>query len=168
MIVLSPARITSAVEYIVAALKVKIDPPQPVTIYGVLDAAYWFTADVSARLSHPLGGLTVKFVKYQSYSGTIGGDIKQIWGPEGKDVYQKQIVVLDTLCDSGRTFDQVVKDIKILQPESIITACLIRRDRPQAFVPDIVGMKYSGDEFLHGYGLDAPDGTRRNEYSIGY
>lgn len=65
------------------------------------------------------------------------------------------VLVVDDVCDSGRTLEELEKAILARGAREVRTVVLVRRllDRP-TFVPCWVGFQYEGPEWFVGYGMD--------------
>ena len=72
----------------------------------------------------------------------------------------RPVVLVDDICDSGKTFKAVSERIKTdFKPASLLSCALIWRDG-SGFEPDFFGFHHEGDEFLVGYGLGAGESYR--------
>lgn len=80
----------------------------------------------------------------------------------------KNIVVLDTVCDTGETLRTAIEVLRDKQPKTITTCCLLWRGRPDAVTaPDIYGHRMRDvlmDKYLIGYGMDKDDKNRGAPY----
>lgn len=65
------------------------------------------------------------------------------------------VLVVDDVCDSGRTLEELEKALMARGAREVRTAVLVRRllDRP-TFVPCWSGFQYEGPEWFVGYGMD--------------
>ncbi len=65
------------------------------------------------------------------------------------------VLLVDDVCDSGRTLEALEKELLERGAREVRTAVLIRRllDTP-SFVPCWVGFQYKGPEWFVGYGMD--------------
>jgi hypoxanthine phosphoribosyltransferase len=87
----------------------------------------------------------------QSASVTIHADDLAVKG--------RVVLVVDDICDSGRTLEALEKELLARGAREVRTVTLIRRllDTP-TFVPCWVGFNFRGPEWFVGYGMD--DGER--------
>lgn len=78
---------------------------------------------------------------------------------EGINLRGRSVLVVDDICDSGRTLEQLERLLLERGAREVRTAVLVRRllSTP-TFVPCWVGLEYRGDDWLIGYGMD--DGER--------
>ncbi len=67
----------------------------------------------------------------------------------------RRVLLVDDICDSGRTLAQLKKEFLARGAVEVRTAVLIRRVVPNApHVPDYVGFVYEGSEWFVGYGME--------------
>ncbi len=130
-----------------------------VIFIGVLNGCFLFAADLYRKLNFDS---QISFVKVASYSGTSStGTVKRLIGLN-EDVKNKTVVLLEDIIDSGRTIEDLVKQIKGYEPAEIRIATFLYK--PQAYQGnlhiDYIGMEIPND-FIVGYGLDY-DGYGRN------
>ena len=71
------------------------------------------------------------------------------------------VLIIDDICDSGRTLEALEKHLTERGAREVRTAVLIRRllDRP-TFVPCWVGFEFTGPEWFVGYGMEDSDRWR--------
>lgn len=72
----------------------------------------------------------------------------------------RTVLLIDDICDSGRTLRLVTQKMKDLGASEVKSAVLVKRDIPEAFEPDWSGFRYLGEEWLVGYGMDDNDRNR--------
>jgi hypoxanthine phosphoribosyltransferase len=136
---------------------------RPLTIVGVLTGSIVLLADLIRQLEMPL---RVALVQARSYRGramspsnlTINADMLL-------DVKQRHVLVVDDIFDTGRTLFELIAHLDELQPASLRTAVLLRKNGRQQVPcdPDYVGFDIP-DEFVVGYGLDFDDLYRNLPY----
>ena len=74
---------------------------------------------------------------------------------DGVSVAGRDVLLIDDLCDSGRTLDTLVAYLNAQGAESVRSAVLIQRKSASAqFKPDWAGFEFDGDSWFFGYGLD--------------
>lgn len=67
----------------------------------------------------------------------------------------RAVLVVDDICDTGGTLQELTKDLRRLGAAEVRTAVLIKREgTQQVFDPDYVGFSYEGPEWFVGYGMD--------------
>ncbi|MCF3649777.1 phosphoribosyltransferase [Synoicihabitans lomoniglobus] len=70
------------------------------------------------------------------------------------DVTDRHVVLVDNICDTGRTFAHASAELMARDPASVRTVSLIRRKQPTVIhEPTLSGITYLGNEWLVGYGL---------------
>ena len=74
---------------------------------------------------------------------------------DGVSVSGRHVLLVDDICDSGRTLDKLVAYILAQGAESVRSAVLIHRvTASSSFVPDWVGFEFEGSDWFVGYGMD--------------
>ena len=130
----------------------------------VLRGAAVFFSDLIREVECPL---SIDFIRTASYngtesSGTVEVDLMKIGDISGRDV-----VIVEDICDSGRSLVEINKALGAKQPKSLKTVCLL--DKPSRrvveFQPNYTGFVID-DLFVIGSGFDC-DGQFRNLPYIG-
>lgn len=130
----------------------------------VLRGAAVFFADLIRAVECPLN---IDFIRTRSYLGTestgnVEVDLMRIGDISGRDV-----VIVEDICDSGRSLVEINKALLALKPRSLKTVCLL--DKPSRrvveFQPDYTGFVID-DLFVIGSGFDC-DGEFRNLPYVG-
>jgi len=119
----------------------------------VLNGAFMFAAELFKHLG--LVEAEITFVKMASYRGTHStGIIRQLIGMN-ENISGRTVVVLEDIVDSGSTIENVMTQLKDLNPKEIKIAALLLK--PGALVRpvilDYVGFRIPND-FIVGFGLD--------------
>lgn len=130
---------------------------------GVLNGSFMFVADMMKHITLPS---KVSFIKLASYSKmTSSGRIKELIGLN-ENIFQKDVIILEDIIDSGLTMASVLADFKERGASSVAVATLLLKPKALKVKVDIkyVGFEIS-DEFVVGYGLDY-DGLGRNSGAI--
>jgi hypoxanthine phosphoribosyltransferase len=100
-------------------------------------------------------------VRTEAYEASVSGVMKDKVKihSEGLAVKGRVVLVVDDLCDTGRTLEALEKELLERGAREVRSVVLIRRllNKP-TFVPCWVGFEYSGLEWFVGYGMD--DGER--------
>lgn len=127
-----------------------------VTLVPILTGAMIFCADLMRQLGMRLkiGLLTVS-----SYPGTtVRSQGSHLIGQQVGDLRGRHVLLVDDILDSGGTLRLVEPVLRAMEPASLKTCVLLRKDRPTAreFSVDYVGFDIP-DEFVVGYGLDYDD-----------
>ena len=126
----------------------------------VLNGAFMFAAELLKRIN--LLESEITFVKMASYRGTHStGIIRQLIGMN-EVIEDRTVVVLEDIVDSGSTIENIITQLKDMNPREIKLASLLLK--PDALVKkvdlDYIGMEIPND-FIVGFGLDY-DGYGRN------
>lgn len=123
-----------------------------VIFVGVMNGAFMFVADLLKNIEFQC---EVSFVKLTSYEGVeTSGTVHELIGLVN-DLYDKHVIILEDIVDTGLTLDKVFSMIDSDTPSSLEVACLLYK--PTAFKgnhpPKYVGIEIP-DHFVVGYGLD--------------
>jgi len=126
---------------------------------GILNGSFMFIADLYREITI---ASAISFLKLSSYLGTqTTGSIKELIGLN-ENIAGKTVVVVEDIIDTGRTLNDIIKDLKAKGASSIVVVTLLYK--PQAYDGDH-GIDYIGfeipNDFVVGYGLDY-DGFGRN------
>jgi len=126
---------------------------------GILNGSFMFIADLYREIRI---NSTISFLKLSSYLGTEStGNIKELIGLN-EDIAGRTVVVVEDIIDTGRTLNDIIRDLKVKGASSIVVVTLLYK--PQAYEGDH-GIDYIGfeipNDFVVGYGLDY-DGYGRN------
>lgn len=119
----------------------------------VLNGGMFFAADLLRAIPYSVYISPVMVSSYKK--NEVQGD-PSILGLG--DVTGKQVLLIDDICDSGKSFLALKK--VLYSAKLIVTVSLIRR-AGSTFTPDFVGFEYIGSEWLIGYGMD-DNGKNRN------
>ena len=119
----------------------------------MLNGAFMFAAELFKTLDMPC---EMAFVKYKSYIGTqSSGQMNEMLGIDPETVNGRNIVIVEDIVDSGRTMNELLKDLNKKGAKSIKIASMMFK--PNAFQYDYkidyIGMNI-GNDFIVGYGLD--------------
>lgn len=126
----------------------------------VLNGVFMFAAELISTLN--LTESEITFVKMASYRGTHStGMIRQLIGLN-ENIEGRMVVVMEDIVDSGSTIENILRQLKEMNPGEIRIATLLLK--PGAVVkdvkPDYIGLEIPND-FIVGFGLDY-DGHGRN------
>lgn len=120
-------------------------------ILSILNAAFMFTADISRFIDNALIK-DIDFVGISSYSDKTQGKLKITKKPNVNNIKNNDILILDTIFDSGKTMKCVHTMVSNLYPKSIKTCCLINKNK--TIKTDYQAFEYTGEKFIVGYGTD--------------
>lgn len=155
---LTDNQIQQRVAELAAIIEVDYKDKNPLFI-GVLNGSFMFVADLMKNLSIEC---EIAFIRLSSYSGMEStGSVKQVLGLQD-NVFDRHIVLLEDIVDSGLTMEQTVAFFEDRGPKSIEISTLLFK--PESLEKDL-SIKYVGfeipEKFVVGYGLDY-DGHGRN------
>ena len=127
-----------------------------ITLLPILTGAMIFCADLMRYL--PMR-MQIGLLAVSSYPGrSVRSQGSQLLSEQIGNVRGRHVLLVDDILDSGGTIQLVRSLVSEIEPASVKTCVLLRKDRPQArAVPvDYVGFDIP-DEFVVGYGLDYDD-----------
>jgi len=123
-----------------------------IVVMGVLEGALFLLADVSRRMSRPVRVSTVRASSYGDgmESGLLRVDMNSL-----PDVGGQAVLLLDEICETGRTLRALVDLFQQRGCVDIATAALLCKPgkSKDGWRPDWVGLECP-DQFVVGYGLD--------------
>lgn len=156
---ISSEKIISVIEEMAQKMNRELAGKEPLFVC-VLNGAFIFAAELFRRIDIP--GAEITFVKMASYRGTHStGIIRQLIGLN-EVLDGRTVVVLEDIVDSGITIENIIHQLKEMNPDEIKIATLLLK--PDALVKsitlDYIGMEIPND-FIVGFGLDY-DGYGRN------
>jgi hypoxanthine phosphoribosyltransferase len=121
--------------------------------YGILDDSFVFIADLVRRITSPV---VCHFIKMETKDTVLGTQAVRniIYGPV-TEIMGKNVLLVDTVVDSGITVDHLVQQVMLKYPKSVRTVALIDREqgRRLPFQVDYAGFPWQGSHLV-GYGLD--------------
>jgi hypoxanthine phosphoribosyltransferase len=123
------------------------------TIVGVLTGSIVLLADLIRLIDLPM---RVGLVAASSYRGvTTNAGALTVNAELMPDIAGRDVLLVDDIFDTGRTLVQVMKIIRVLEPASLRSAVLLRKEGRQEvdYQPDFLGFDIP-NEFVVGYGLD--------------
>lgn len=136
------------------------DPNPPVMIC-LLNGAFMFFTDLVKAVEIDC---EIDFIRVKSYYGNDQGEVQMLRGWE-RSLRDKDVYIVDDICDTGNTLKKVVEFINIQTPKSITPVTLFKRSTTE-FENLIYGFELTDEIWLYGYGLDASNGLMRNRTSI--
>jgi hypoxanthine phosphoribosyltransferase len=142
---------------------------EEICILAILKGALWFATDLMKELRMPVCLQTISCSSY-GQNGTISGDLT-ISGLEKLNLKGKHVLVVDDVCDTGKTLFNVIEGLKKLEPKSLKSMVLVSKSNrgPEDYQPDYVLFDL-GKRFIVGYGLDYKEYYRGlpDIYVLGY
>lgn len=123
-------------------------------LVGLMDGAVNFAALLCEELQkrgykHDYTTMTVSSYRKQMESGEL------VLGAMPKvDLLMRDLVIVDDVCDTGKTLEKVVERFKEELPKSISTMVLVDKFQKRDYHPDYVAVTVGKDAFIIGCGLD--------------
>ena len=139
---------------------------EEVVFCSVLKGAIFFTVDLMKKYQ---GDCEINFVRVSSYQGENStGTITMKIPLKKEDIENKNIILVEDIVDTGRTFKYLVEYVKEMNPKSVKTCVLLDKKarRVVPFEPDYTAFSID-DLFVVGYGLDYDEKLRNLPY-VGY
>jgi len=120
----------------------------------VMRGAIFFFSDLARAISESIEIVPIRTQAYETGSNGVMTQEVSI-DIDSLAVKGRAVLVVDDVCDSGRTLEALEKALYDRGAREVRTAVLIRRllDKP-SFVPCWVGFEYKGPEWFVGYGMD--------------
>jgi hypoxanthine phosphoribosyltransferase len=128
----------------------------------LLRGGVFFFSDVLLHMKH---SVEPGFCRAWSYAKQANGQpeetVRMDW--QGLEVRDRDVVLIDNICDSGRTL-QVTSDwLEVWGARKVRTAVIAHRTRTDSrHTPTLTGFVYPGVEWLVGYGLRDRDSGMMN------
>ncbi|QNS01918.1 MAG: hypoxanthine phosphoribosyltransferase [Buchnera aphidicola (Pentalonia nigronervosa)] len=134
-----------------------------IILIALLRGSFIFIADLCRRINiaHEIDFLTTS-----SYGQGIisSGDVKII-KDLNEDIYNKNVLIVEDIIDSGNTLSKILSILKLRHPKSVSICTLL--DKPECREVDI-HIDFTGfsipDEFMVGYGIDYAQSYRYLPY----
>lgn len=139
---------------------------EEVVFCSVLKGAIFFTVDLMKKYE---GDCQINFVRVSSYEGENStGNITLKIPLKKEQIEGKNVIIVEDIVDTGRTFNFLVNYVKEFNPKSVKSCVLLDKEarRVVPFKADYVGFPID-DLFVIGYGLDYDEKYRNLPY-IGY
>lgn len=119
----------------------------------LLRGGVFFFGDV---LLHMRQSVEPGFCRAWSYAKQANGrpedTVRMDW--QGLDVKDRDVVLIDNICDSGRTLAVASEWVRACGARKVRTAVVVYRERADSqHMPTLMGFRYPGAEWLVGYGL---------------
>ena len=120
---------------------------------SVLNGSFMFSSDIMKKITIP--DTEISFIKLSSYLGTEStGSVDELIGL-GKDIKNRNIIILEDIIDTGITLKKIISLLKKEDVADIKVATLLFK--PDAYTKDMeidfIGKSIPND-FVVGYGLD--------------
>jgi hypoxanthine phosphoribosyltransferase len=135
-------------------------------VLALLEDSFIFAADLVRHIRTPL---VCHFVRAESHMVQLGSaELKEIFFAHPPDLRGRDVLLVDTVLDTGITLDFLIKRLQEARPRSLRMAILF--DRPESrrvdMHPDYIGFP-AASNYLVGYGLSSVTGLYRNLPFVG-
>jgi hypoxanthine phosphoribosyltransferase len=134
-------------------------------VFGVLKGVLFFLADLLRAIDLPVRSDLMAIAGYRAGEKRPSGTVRIIKDLD-LDVYQRHVLIIEDMVDTGLTLNFILKIIKARQPASLAVCALLNREGHR-LAPNLP-LKYIGfdapSDFLVGYGLDFLDQYRALPY----
>ena len=128
---------------------------EEIVFIGILNGCIPF---MNLLLSNISNIYSYNFIKISSYSGTKAGDIDFELGISKKDIFNKNIVIVEDIIDSGKSIKFINNYINQYEPKTLkVVSLLVKKE--SIGLCDWYGFKI-GDKFVIGFGMDIDDSFR--------
>jgi hypoxanthine phosphoribosyltransferase len=128
-------------------------------VLGVLKGSFILMADLIRNLDLQLECEFIKIKSYQNNQST--GEVK-IENLDEKLIFDKDILVIEDIVDTGLTLNSLIQNLKSKKPKSIKILSLLVKEQAENYLNliDYYGFIIPND-YVYGYGLD-DNGFYRN------
>ena len=125
---------------------------------GVLNGAFMFFTDLVRNMKVDC---EIDFMQAKSYLGQVQ-DRVDILKDVSIDIEGKDIFIVDDIYDSGNTMKRLIAHLQTKGAKSITPVTLFKRSFSN-MDGLMYGFELQNETWLIGYGLDATNGTKRNQ-----
>lgn len=127
----------------------------------ILRGGVFFFSDLLKSITETVEPSFCRCRSYSRAANSQRGELEMSVPPEG--VRGRSVLLVDDICDTGRTLSYVKQYCLDEGALEIRTAALIHRVHPgSVYRPDYVGFDYEGPEWFAGYGME--DRNHRANY----
>lgn len=135
-------------------LSVQQDTGRDVMAIPVLRGAIYFFSDLTRAIHTSVEVSPIRVSSYGIAQNAVQLDSVSIMA-DGIDVRDRSVLLVDDVCDSGRTLEELERVLIERGAREVRSSVLIRRllDVP-SFMPCWIGYEYAGTEWFVGYGLE--------------
>ena len=132
--------------------QVRQDSGQDLLVFPILRGGMFFFVDLVRALTQ---SVEVRLLRVMSYAGNQQQKENVDVVFEETEMKNRHILVLDDICDSGRTQLEVSAAFKRQNATEVKSAVLVRRIIPEIkFTPTWSCFEFKGDDWLVGCGMD--------------
>lgn len=159
MVLFTQAEIETRVKSLATQVSYQNNPEnQSRVMIGVLNGAFMFFTDLVRNMEVDC---EIDFIQAKSYLGQVQ-DRVDILKDINIDIKGKDVFLVDDIYDSGNTMKRLVAHLQSKGPKSITPVTLFKRS--YSYMDGLIyGFELHNEAWLVGYGLDATNGTKRNQ-----
>lgn len=153
------AEMGSAISASVATMRSR-SGSDPVVV-PLLRGALVFAADLIRSIQ---GSVEVAPLATESYDKSQNQPLEQalVGHIDAASFRGRSVIIVDDVCDSGRTLELVMRRFKEMGADSVQCAVMVNRHKvAPRIVPEWIGFDFVGDDWFVGYGMD-DQGRYRN------
>lgn len=119
----------------------------------ILRGGVFFFADLLKEIPTTVEPTFCRCKSYSSDDNTADGIFRLVVEPG--DMKDRNVLLVDDICDSGRTLKNLVSYAKQNGAIEVKTAVLIhRKHEASVYTPDYAAFEYEGGEWFAGYGME--------------
>ncbi|ARC54656.1 hypoxanthine phosphoribosyltransferase [Candidatus Riesia pthiripubis] len=135
-------------------------------LVGILNGSFIFIADLCREINVPH---SIDFMRVSSYGNkTIQNKKVKIIQDLNRNIYNKHILIVEDIIDSGNTLKRILQILKSRNPKSITVCTFLDKPSRRKSKVFVKWIGYSiNDKFVVGYGIDYAQKYRHLPY-IGY
>jgi hypoxanthine phosphoribosyltransferase len=159
MVLFTQAEIETRVKSLALEVSYKNNPENSSRVMiGVLNGAFMFFTDLVRNMEVDC---EIDFMQAKSYLGQVQ-DRVDILKDVSIDLTDKDVFIVDDIYDSGNTMKRLIAHLQTKGARSITPVTLFKRS--YTYMEDLIyGFELHNEAWLVGYGLDATNGTKRNQ-----
>lgn len=159
MVLFTQTEIETRVKSLATQVSYQNNPEnQSRVMIGVLNGAFMFFTDLVRNMEVDC---EIDFIQAKSYLGQVQ-DRVDILKDINIDIKGKDVFLVDDIYDSGNTMKRLVAHLQSKGPKSITPVTLFKRS--YSYMDGLIyGFELHNEAWLVGYGLDATNGTKRNQ-----
>ncbi len=155
---ITASELDEAIARIAAAIERDYAGKTPLFL-SILNGSFMFSSELFKKLNMPA---EICFIKLASYKGTKStGHVITSIGLDD-DVYDRDVIILEDIIDTGKTLSQFLPQLEHQQPRSLKVCALLHKHEATVHPVDIAYLGFTiPNRFVVGFGLDY-DGLGRN------
>ena len=150
-ILVTEEQIITRTDELAAQISADYEGKGSIVLIGILKGSFMFTSDLARRLTVPH---YIDFMALSSYGHTAVSGAVRILLDLRADIYQKHVLIIEDIVDTGNTIDYLYTVLNTRKPASIKTCALTQKEGKGVDRPiDYLGFTIP-DVWVVGYGLD--------------